>query len=281
MNTGALDPAERDRRPARARRELGARRRRVRPLGGGVAGRRHLAEGLERADSWATDGHKWLNVPYDCGIVLVRDLRDLDGRDGGRRDLPREAPSASLPELRPRCRAGRAASRCGPRSGPSDGGARGDGRAHLPPRDAVRRAALRAAGYEILNDVVLNQVLVSFGDAETTSRVIAAIQEDGTCWCGRHRVAGQAAMRISVPRGRRRRPTSSASPRYCGSPAHEREGCRPGDALRPARRGAGAARRRRAHALAAGAVSRRRRVAQARGPAADGLVQDPRRVSPS
>jgi threonine aldolase len=57
---------------------------------------------------------------------------------------------------------------------------------------------LTAAGYHILNDVVLNQVLVSFGDAETTQRVIAEIQADGTCWCGGTVWQGQTAMRISV-----------------------------------------------------------------------------------
>jgi glutamate/tyrosine decarboxylase-like PLP-dependent enzyme len=58
--------------------------------------------------------------------------------------------------------------------------------------------ALRAAGYEVLNDVVLNQVLVSFGAPEETKRVIAAIQEDGTCWCGGTVWKGRTAMRISV-----------------------------------------------------------------------------------
>jgi glutamate/tyrosine decarboxylase-like PLP-dependent enzyme len=66
-------------------------------------------------------------------------------------------------------------------------------------RHATRFAeGLREAGYAILNDVVLNQVLVSFGDADTTSRVIAAIQEDGTCWCGGTVWQGRPAMRISV-----------------------------------------------------------------------------------
>jgi glutamate/tyrosine decarboxylase-like PLP-dependent enzyme len=59
-------------------------------------------------------------------------------------------------------------------------------------------AGLNAAGYSILNEVVLNQVLVSFGDAETTRRLIAAIQAEGTCWCGGTVWQGQTAMRISV-----------------------------------------------------------------------------------
>jgi len=66
-------------------------------------------------------------------------------------------------------------------------------------RHATRFAeGLRAAGYEILNDVVINQVLVSFGDPDTTRRVIAAIQEDGTCWAGATTYRGRTAMRISV-----------------------------------------------------------------------------------
>jgi glutamate/tyrosine decarboxylase-like PLP-dependent enzyme len=66
-------------------------------------------------------------------------------------------------------------------------------------RHAVRFAeGLRAAGYRILNEVVLNQVLVTFGDAERTRRVIAGIQQDGTCWCGGTIWQGQTAMRISV-----------------------------------------------------------------------------------
>ena len=66
-------------------------------------------------------------------------------------------------------------------------------------RHAARFAqGLRAAGYEVLNEVVLNQVLVSFGDEETTRRVVAGIQADGTCWCGRTVWQGRTAMRISV-----------------------------------------------------------------------------------
>jgi glutamate/tyrosine decarboxylase-like PLP-dependent enzyme len=66
-------------------------------------------------------------------------------------------------------------------------------------RHAARFAdGLRAAGYEVLNDVVSNQVLVSFGDDVTTRQVIAAVQADGTCWCGGTDWHGQAAMRISV-----------------------------------------------------------------------------------
>lgn len=67
----------------------------------------------------------------------------------------------------------------------------------MPPGGALRWG-LRAAGYDVLNEVVLNQVLVSFGGDEATRRVIAAIQDDGTCWCGGAVWHGHAAMRISV-----------------------------------------------------------------------------------
>jgi hypothetical protein len=67
----------------------------------------------------------------------------------------------------------------------------------VPPRNAFRRR-LQAAGYSILNEVVANQVLVSFGDAEKTRRVISAVQADGVCWVGGSVWHGQAAMRISV-----------------------------------------------------------------------------------
>ena len=58
--------------------------------------------------------------------------------------------------------------------------------------------AMRAAGFEVLNEVVLNQVLVAFGDGERTNRVIAAVQRDGTCWCGGTVWQGRSAMRVSV-----------------------------------------------------------------------------------
>src|SRR5207248_6540298 len=63
---------------------------------------------------------------------------------------------------------------------------------------AVFATGLSAAGYEILNDVTLNQVLVRFGDDAATRRVIAGLQADGTCWCGGTVWQGRTAMRISV-----------------------------------------------------------------------------------
>jgi glutamate/tyrosine decarboxylase-like PLP-dependent enzyme len=161
--------------------------------------RAHLMDGAELADSWATDGHKWLNVPYDSGLAFVRDGDALRKSMAVSAEYlptqtPQRNPSDYTPEL---SRRGRgvdvwAALRSLGRSG----------LAELVERNCrqARRFAegLSKAGFRILNDVVLNQVLVSFGTPEQTKRVIAAIQDDGTCWCGETVWQGQTAMRISV-----------------------------------------------------------------------------------
>ena len=199
VNTGALDPAHAVCAQAR---EAGSWVHVDGAFGlwaAAAPGRRHLAAGLELADSWATDCHKWLNVPYDCGVVLVRDPRDLEAAmsasaatylaQGAERH-----PFRYTPEMSRRARGVEvwAALRSLGRAGLAE-------LIERTCRHATRFAeGLRAAGYTVLNDVVLNQVLVSFGDAETTNRVIAAIQEDGTCWCGGTVWQGRAAMRISV-----------------------------------------------------------------------------------
>jgi glutamate/tyrosine decarboxylase-like PLP-dependent enzyme len=161
-------------------------------------GRAHLAAGIERADSWATDGHKWLNVPYDCGLAFVRDaapLRSAMAVSAAYLSVAEQRkPNDFTPEMSRRARGVEvwAALRSLGRSGLAELFERNC-------RQAAHFAAgLRDAGYEVLNDVVLNQVLVSFGDAATTRRVIAGIQEDGTCWCGGTEWQGRAAMRISV-----------------------------------------------------------------------------------
>jgi glutamate/tyrosine decarboxylase-like PLP-dependent enzyme len=161
--------------------------------------RRHLTEGMALADSWATDGHKWLNVPYDSGIAFVRDPRDLRaamsmGAAAYLAQTDNREPSHFTPELSRRARGVEAWAVI-----------RSLGRAGLA--DLVERTCgyaqrmaegLEGAGYEVLNEVVLNQVLVSFGDDEATHRVIAAVQADGTCWCGGTRWHGRSAMRVSV-----------------------------------------------------------------------------------
>lgn len=157
-----------------------------------------LVTGLEKADSWATDAHKWLNVPYDSGLAFVRDAPALRAAmsitaaylpDSGRR-----SPSDYTPELSRRARgvdvwaALRSLGR--------------EGVAEMIDRDcrhASRFAeGLSAAGFAVLNDVQLNQVLVSFGEPDVTRRVIAQVQQDGSCWCGITVWQGQTAMRISV-----------------------------------------------------------------------------------
>jgi glutamate/tyrosine decarboxylase-like PLP-dependent enzyme len=161
-------------------------------------GRAHLARGVADADSWATDAHKWLNVPYDSGLAFVRHAEDLRAvmavaaaylLQGDRREAGQYTPECSR---RARGVEVWAALRSLGRSGLAD-------LIERCCRHATRFAdGLRAAGYQILNEVVLNQVLVSFGDDETTRRVIAGIQSDGTCWCGGTVWHGRAAMRISV-----------------------------------------------------------------------------------
>ena len=157
-----------------------------------------LVRGLPEADSWATDAHKWLNVPYDSGLVFVREERHLRAAMAVSADYLLAAqsrqPEQYVPELSRRGRGIEvwAALKSLGRTGLAD----------LIER-SCRHAeffaeGLRRAGCEILNDVVLNQVLVSFGTDETTRRVIAGLQSDGTCWCGGTIRAGRAAMRISV-----------------------------------------------------------------------------------
>ena len=161
--------------------------------------RKYLVPGLERADSWATDAHKWLNVPYDSGLAFVRDANALRGAMAITAEyLPTESlhrnPSDFTPELSRRARGVEvwAALRSLGQSGLSE-------LIERTCRHARRFAqGFEAAGYRVLNEVVLNQVLVSFGDAAMTNRVIQEIQRDGTCWCGITVWQGQTAMRISV-----------------------------------------------------------------------------------
>jgi glutamate/tyrosine decarboxylase-like PLP-dependent enzyme len=157
-----------------------------------------LGKDADLADSWATDAHKWLNVPYDCGIAIVRDPAALRGAMGtGAAYLQESAvrePMQFTPELSRRARGVEvwAALKSLGRSGVAD---LVEGCCAHATRFAE---GLRRAGFEVLNDVVLNQVLVSFGSDEETLAVIARIQEDGTCWCGGTQWQGRAAMRISV-----------------------------------------------------------------------------------
>ena len=164
-----------------------------------VDGLCELTRGIAQADSWVTDAHKWLNVPYDSGLAIVRDPAALKAAMAISAEyLPTETerrnPADFTPEFSRRARGVEiwAALQSLGRSGVAD-------LIQRTCRHARRFAeGLRAAGYSILNEVVLNQVLVSFGDARTTDRVIEEIQADGTTWCGRTHWQGHAAMRISV-----------------------------------------------------------------------------------
>ena len=158
-----------------------------------------MLRGIERADSVATDAHKWLNVPYDCGITFCadesahRNAMSLPApyivATGNERD-----PHEFVPEESRRAR-----------SVPVYAAVRSLGRQGLTElverncRQARRFGeALATAGYEVLNEIVLNQVLVSFGTPEQTRSTVAAIQEEGTCWCSGTVWKGRTAMRISV-----------------------------------------------------------------------------------
>lgn len=198
VNTGAFDPAEEVCAAARA---AGAWVHVDGAFGLWAAASPRLAPlaaGFAAADSWAADAHKWLNVPYDSGIAFVRDAEHLraamsvgaayllagDDREPCHYtpDMSRRARGIEIwAALRALGRAGTAEliERCC--------------------RHAARFAeGFRAAGHQVLNDVVLNQVLVSFGDDETTRRVVAGVQADGTCWFGGTVWQGRAAMRVSV-----------------------------------------------------------------------------------
>ncbi|UQU66533.1 pyridoxal-dependent decarboxylase [Couchioplanes caeruleus] len=162
-------------------------------------GTRHLVDGVERADSWGCDGHKWLNVPYDSAFAFC-----------------------SRPEVQVAAMSYAAAYLVG--SGAGSGGADYTAESSRRARGFAVWAALRelgaegvgdlverccrlarrfadglaAAGFEVVNEVVLNQVLVGFGDDARTDRIIEAVQLDGTCWLGGTTWRGRRLMRISV-----------------------------------------------------------------------------------
>ncbi len=159
---------------------------------------RHLTDGFELADSWATDAHKWPNVGYDCGIALVRRPSALRAAMavGAAYLAPGDLrePCHYTPEMSRRARGIElwAALQSLGRNGIAGLIERTCGYAQQFAQ------GLREVGYEILNDVVINQVLVSFGSAEATRSVIERLQREGTCWCGGTEWQGRVAMRISV-----------------------------------------------------------------------------------
>jgi glutamate/tyrosine decarboxylase-like PLP-dependent enzyme len=164
--------------------------------------RRRLLEGFERADSWATDGHKWLNVPYDCGIAAVADAAaHRAAMTSSAEYIPPHDDDLPwgfdwVPEFSRRARGVPlyAALRSLGRDGVRD----------LVDRccDHAQRIATRlseADGVAVLNDVALNQVTVRFGDDDALTRaVVEGVQRDGTCWLSPSTFRGRAVMRISV-----------------------------------------------------------------------------------
>ena len=158
---------------------------------------RSVVAGVEEADSWSTDGHKWLNLAYESGFAIVRDASELRGAmaAAGAAYLPADEtrePGYYVPEMSRRARGIEvwAALRSLGRSGVAD----------LVERTCAHAqrfaSGLTDAGFRVLNDVVANQVLVSFG--ERTPDVVGAVQADGTCWCGGSVWHGEPVMRISV-----------------------------------------------------------------------------------
>ena len=160
----------------------------------------HLVAGHEGADSWATDAHKWLNVPYDCGVVAVADpeahaaAMRLTAAYLARTEERSNADWVPEASRRARGFAVHAALRSLGRRG----------LAELVERTCALARRLAAAldadpALTVLNDVVLNQVLVRVGDDDAaTDATVAAVQADGTCWLGGTRWRGRAAMRVSV-----------------------------------------------------------------------------------
>jgi glutamate/tyrosine decarboxylase-like PLP-dependent enzyme len=160
---------------------------------------RHLVRGAERADSWAVDAHKWLNVPYDGGLAIVADrdvLRAAMGVTAGYLVVGEgREPFEHVPEMSRRARAV-----------PVYAALRSLGRrglAELVERCCAHARRLAGAmealdGAEVLNDVVLNQVLLRFGDDDAVTRaVIEGVQRDGEAWLGGTVWQGRAAARVS------------------------------------------------------------------------------------
>jgi glutamate/tyrosine decarboxylase-like PLP-dependent enzyme len=159
-------------------------------------------DGVERADSWATDGHKWLNVPYDCGIALCA---HPDAHAAAMQyaapylEVAGEAsirdPMGYSPEFSRRAR-----------SVPVWAAIRELGRSGTA--ELVERCCAHATrfaeriveldGCEVLNDVVLNQVLFRFADDATTRAAVATVQAGGEAWMSGTTWDGRAAIRLSV-----------------------------------------------------------------------------------
>jgi glutamate/tyrosine decarboxylase-like PLP-dependent enzyme len=159
---------------------------------------RHLTRGMERANSWSVDGHKTLNTPYDCGIILCNDqdaissalhvtgsyLMHGDSRDG----------YAYTPEMSRRSRIIElwAAIKYLGQEGIEE---LVDG---LHERALQFAAEIEKAGFLVLNEVVFNQVLVACENDAITGRVLQLVQDSGECWCGSGKWNDKMVVRVSV-----------------------------------------------------------------------------------
>jgi glutamate/tyrosine decarboxylase-like PLP-dependent enzyme len=161
---------------------------------------KHLTEGLNQADSWASDGHKWLNTPYDCGIAFVRDARahraafmlsNAPYLQFGKTEA--REPLEYTPEASRRARGIEvwAALKELGREGVAD----------LIKRNCEQAQqfakGFRKAGFDVPHDVVINQVMVGFGNDDTTKQVIRAVQDEGVLWTGATVWKGKTYMRLS------------------------------------------------------------------------------------
>jgi glutamate/tyrosine decarboxylase-like PLP-dependent enzyme len=164
-----------------------------------------LSSGFEHADSWATDGHKWLQTPYDCGYAIVRDAEaHRDAMTIAASYLPPVAegerdPTHFVPELSRRARgfATYAMIRHLGRDGIAAMVAR-----HVALAASMARELAMEPGIRVLNDVVLNQIILRFGDGDAADRLtrdtIARVQTDGVIFAGGARWRDRWVMRLSV-----------------------------------------------------------------------------------
>jgi glutamate/tyrosine decarboxylase-like PLP-dependent enzyme len=160
--------------------------------------RRALTIGVEHADSWVVDGHKWLNTPYDCGLAVVRDPQGLHAAMATQAPYLKAGVAVAPKDMGPEfSRSARgvevwAALRSLGRFGVAD----------LVERSCAHATTLadglQAHGYQILNDVELNQVVACIGTTEDHTRIVQIIQESGVCWFGQTNWRGRSAIRLSV-----------------------------------------------------------------------------------
>lgn len=159
---------------------------------------KHLANGIEWANSWAVDGHKTLNTPYDCGIVLCNDSEALVSalQASGSYILYGENRDGMLytPEMSRRARIVElwASLKYLGKAGIDDlvyG---------LHERAVQFSNELKAAGFEVLNEVVFNQVMVAFENDDITGKTLDLIQKSGECWCGGAVWNNRKIIRISI-----------------------------------------------------------------------------------